>query len=238
MVTASASRGLVLPRPQKRGNFLAPALDADHGKGEKGAEGHDQVHSQVERGVRSQLAVHSTDKQGQNEACLCNGSSTPSCVSGSSGEWRPGCPPAGWRRPSGLRRISTGGSTANGARMMPSRANPATLEATERKAVTGVGAPWYTSGIHSCMGTAPILNAVPSSSMARARYMAGARLAGQGVADDRFIINECSRNAEIPGQAENEKPRADGAQNQVLDARFRGTQVPPEVAYRDEGTQG
>ena len=69
---------------------------------------------------------------------------------------------------------STGGSTANGARMMPSRANPATLEATERKAVTGVGAPWYTSGIHSCMGTAPILNAVPSSSMARARYMAGA----------------------------------------------------------------
>ena len=26
----------------------------------------------------------------------------------------------------------------------------ATLEATERKAVTGVGAPWYTSGIHSC----------------------------------------------------------------------------------------
>ena len=69
---------------------------------------------------------------------------------------------------------STGGSTANGARMMPNRANPATLEATERKAVTGVGAPWYTSGIHNCMGTAPILNAVPSSSMARARYMAGA----------------------------------------------------------------
>ena len=66
----------------------------------------------------------------------------------------------------------------------------------------------------------------------------GGCLAGQGVADDRFIINECSRNAEIPGQAENEKPRADGAQNQVLDARFRGTQVPPEVAYHDKGTQG
>ena len=69
---------------------------------------------------------------------------------------------------------STGGNAAKGARMMLSRAKPATLEATERKAVTGVGAPWYTSGIHNCMGTAPILKAVPSSSMARARYMAGA----------------------------------------------------------------
>lgn len=68
----------------------------------------------------------------------------------------------------------TAGMPAKGARMMLSRAKPATLDATERKAVTGVGAPWYTSGIHSCMGTAPILKAVPSRSRARAKNMPGA----------------------------------------------------------------
>src|SRR5438874_13125790 len=36
-------------------------------------------------------------------------------------------------------------------------ANAAPLGAIERKAVMGVGAPWYVSGIQECSGTAPIL---------------------------------------------------------------------------------
>src|SRR5256886_11212637 len=35
-------------------------------------------------------------------------------------------------------------------------ANAAPLGAIERKAVMGVGAPWYVSGIQECSGTAPI----------------------------------------------------------------------------------
>ena len=66
----------------------------------------------------------------------------------------------------------------------------------------------------------------------------GGRLARQRVADDGSVIDEGSRDAEVPGQAEDEEARADGAQNQVLDARFRGAQVPAEVAHHDEGAQG
>src|SRR6266540_5403506 len=36
-------------------------------------------------------------------------------------------------------------------------ANAAPLGAIDRKAVMGVGAPWYVSGIQECSGTAPIL---------------------------------------------------------------------------------
>jgi hypothetical protein len=38
---------------------------------------------------------------------------------------------------------------------------PAAFDATARNAVTGVGAPWYTSGTQIWKGNAPILNATP-----------------------------------------------------------------------------
>src|SRR5215510_1205490 len=42
-------------------------------------------------------------------------------------------------------------------------AKPAALGATERNAVTGVGAPWYTSGHQKWKGTAAVLNPKPAS---------------------------------------------------------------------------
>ena len=42
-------------------------------------------------------------------------------------------------------------------------AKPAALGATDRKAVTGVGAPWYTSGHQKWKGTAAILNPKPAA---------------------------------------------------------------------------
>src|SRR5687767_2330011 len=41
-------------------------------------------------------------------------------------------------------------------------AKPAALGATERKAVTGVGAPWYTSGHQKWKGTTAVLKPKPA----------------------------------------------------------------------------
>src|ERR687898_395991 len=46
-------------------------------------------------------------------------------------------------------------------------ANPATLVADDMNAVTGVGAPWYTSGVHMWNGTAATLNPRPTRSSPR-----------------------------------------------------------------------
>ena len=46
-----------------------------------------------------------------------------------------------------------------------SAANPAALTATDIKPVTGVGAPWYTSGVHMCSGTAATLKPKPITAM-------------------------------------------------------------------------
>ena len=48
--------------------------------------------------------------------------------------------------------------------MRSSAANAATLVADAMNAVTGVGAPWYTSGVHMWNGTAATLNPRPTSS--------------------------------------------------------------------------
>ena len=45
-------------------------------------------------------------------------------------------------------------------------ANAATFEADAMKAVTGVGAPWYTSGVHTWNGAADTLNERPTSNSA------------------------------------------------------------------------
>jgi hypothetical protein len=48
--------------------------------------------------------------------------------------------------------------------MRSSAANAATFVADAMNAVTGVGAPWYTSGVHMWNGTAATLNPRPTSS--------------------------------------------------------------------------
>src|SRR5205823_6016177 len=47
-------------------------------------------------------------------------------------------------------------------------AKPAALEPTEKKAVAGVAAPWYTSGVHSWNGAAAILKPRPATSIVTA----------------------------------------------------------------------
>src|SRR5216683_4854588 len=52
----------------------------------------------------------------------------------------------------------------NATKSSVSRAtNPAAFDATDRKAVTGVGAPSYVSGAHVWNGTADTLNAKPTT---------------------------------------------------------------------------
>ncbi|GBD29718.1 hypothetical protein HRbin32_00810 [bacterium HR32] len=48
-------------------------------------------------------------------------------------------------------------------------ANPAAFGPTEKKAVTGVGAPSYTSGVHWWKGTMDTLNPNPASAIPTAR---------------------------------------------------------------------
>ena len=48
-------------------------------------------------------------------------------------------------------------------KMRSSIANDAVFDPTERNAVTGVGAPSYTSGAHMWNGTAAILNPTPAT---------------------------------------------------------------------------
>src|SRR5215510_11786155 len=52
-------------------------------------------------------------------------------------------------------------------------ANDAALEPTDRNAVTGVGAPSYTSGAHMWKGTAAILNPTPATTRITARINRG-----------------------------------------------------------------
>src|SRR5215203_6006663 len=57
----------------------------------------------------------------------------------------------------------TPSSVGKATKMTSTRATkPADLDATDRKAVTGSGAPWYVSGAHVWNGTADTLNANPA----------------------------------------------------------------------------
>src|SRR3984893_10279724 len=53
-------------------------------------------------------------------------------------------------------------------------ANPAAFEPTEKNAVAGVAAPWYTSGVQSWNGAAAILKPSPAKSMVTRNNGAGA----------------------------------------------------------------
>src|SRR6185312_4036901 len=52
-------------------------------------------------------------------------------------------------------------------------AKPAAFEPTEKNAVAGVAAPWYTSGVHNWNGAAAILKPKPATSMVIASSEAG-----------------------------------------------------------------
>src|SRR5205085_5696503 len=52
-------------------------------------------------------------------------------------------------------------------------ANPAAFEPTEKNAVAGVAAPWYTSGVQSWNGAAAILKPRPATSMVTLNSAAG-----------------------------------------------------------------
>src|SRR5919199_2414497 len=52
-------------------------------------------------------------------------------------------------------------------------AKPAALEPTEKNAVAGVAAPWYTSGVQSWNGAAAILKPSPATSMVMLSRAAG-----------------------------------------------------------------
>ena len=63
-------------------------------------------------------------------------------------------------------RQSDANDTKLPAKIRSSAANAATLVAAAMNAVTGVGAPWYTSGVHMWNGTAATLKPRPTSSSA------------------------------------------------------------------------
>src|SRR5713101_4723874 len=52
-------------------------------------------------------------------------------------------------------------------------ANPAAFEPTEKNAVAGVAAPWYTSGVQNWKGAAAILKPSPATSMVTLSSAAG-----------------------------------------------------------------
>src|SRR5947209_18954417 len=60
-------------------------------------------------------------------------------------------------------------------KMRMSIANDAAFEPTDRNAVTGVGAPSYTSGAHMWNGTAAILKPTPATTRMTARIRRGSR---------------------------------------------------------------
>src|SRR3984893_1972637 len=58
-------------------------------------------------------------------------------------------------------------------KMRTMTAKPAAFEPTEKNAVAGVAAPWYTSGVHSWNGAAAILKPSPATSMVTLSRAAG-----------------------------------------------------------------
>jgi hypothetical protein len=71
-------------------------------------------------------------------------------------------------------------------------AKPAALEAVDRKAVTGVGAPWYTSGAHMWKGAAATLKQRAASTISPPAASPGVS-AAQGV-----IWRAISANRVVP----------------------------------------
>src|SRR5579862_2803346 len=83
-------------------------------------------------------------------------------------------------------------------KMRISIANDAAFDPTDRNAVTGVGAPSYTSGAHMWNGTAAILNPTPATTRITARTSRGSRswptktvaIARRLVVPDKPYIND------------------------------------------------
>ena len=125
-------------------------------------------------------------------------------------------------RRSGASRRGTAGTTPR--RRAAGRRTPATLVADDMNAVTGVGAPWYTSGVHMWNGTAATLNPRPTSSSARpssstpsSRSVFGGEELGD--AGERGRAGRAVHERD----AVQEHRRRERAEHEVLDARLPAT---------------
>src|SRR5262245_2258754 len=79
-------------------------------------------------------------------------------------------------------------------------ANDADFDPTDRNAVTGVGAPSYTSGAHIWNGTAAILNPTPATTRMTARTSRGSRswLANTPAIARRLVVPDSPYMSDIP----------------------------------------
>src|SRR5262245_35516925 len=79
-------------------------------------------------------------------------------------------------------------------------ANDAALDPTDKNAVTGVGAPSYTSGAHMWKGTAAILNPTPATTRITARINRGSPEIPEriGAIFRRFVVPERPYMSDIP----------------------------------------
>ncbi len=96
-----------------------------------------------------------------------------------------------------------------------SAANVAVFEAVDMKAVSVVGAPWYTSGVHMWNGTALTLKKKPTSSSADAGQEQ-ARPPGLGDARGQLVEQHRARRAVQQRDAVEEEAGREGAQQEVL----------------------
>jgi len=99
-------------------------------------------------------------------------------------------------------------------------ANPATLGPTDKKAVTGVGAPSYASGAQEWKGTSEILNPKPViiSAAPKSARVWGRRILLKHLADLRG--GRASRTRRKQGDAIEHHRRGDGAKEEILDRGF------------------
>ena len=79
-------------------------------------------------------------------------------------------------------------------------ANAAALDPTDKNAVTGVGAPSYTSGAHIWNGTAAILNPMPATTRMTARTSRGSRgwPANTVAMTRRFVVPDSPYRSDMP----------------------------------------
>jgi len=120
------------------------------------------------------------------------------------------------------RQIRRSWSAGLRRRMRISIAKDAAFEPTERNAVTGVGAPSYTSGAHMWNGTAAILKPTPATTRMTASTRRGSfSCPAKAVAITlRFVVPESPYISDMPVQEDAERERAE---QEVLDRRFRST---------------
>ena len=114
-------------------------------------------------------------------------------------------------------------------------ANAAALPADAMNAVTGDGAPWYTSGVHTWNGAAATLNPRPTISRAMPASTSVFGFSMSTVVCDRgdhLADVRRARAAVDERDAVEEERRREPAEHEVLDARLRRSAIAAPVARR------